>query len=157
MSPSHIQTCFATNHDVAGCERLFKKVESSSTFCNKIITCYAFYRPKANSVCSKWRNLRVWLHSRVILSSQRSVFTQPAATWFFARQILTWVVERATRFATILRSSKQVARFCPPFYRSFKGRITVASCPNFNLPFSCTGIRVTRASQPCNHPIPSVL
>ena len=30
----------------------------------------AFYRPKANLFCSKWRNLRVWRHFRVILFNQ---------------------------------------------------------------------------------------
>ena len=33
---------------VAGCKTFLKKVETSSTSCNTICTCCAFYRPKAN-------------------------------------------------------------------------------------------------------------
>ena len=44
---THVPTCLATNQDVGGCEKLLQKVESSSTFCNKICACCAFYRPKA--------------------------------------------------------------------------------------------------------------
>ena len=33
-------------------------------------TCCTFYRPKANLFYSKWRNLRVWRHFRVILFNQ---------------------------------------------------------------------------------------
>ena len=49
-----VQTCLATKEVVAGCEKLLQKVESSSTFCNKICTCCAFYRFKANLFCNKW-------------------------------------------------------------------------------------------------------
>ena len=44
-----------------------------------------------------------------------------ATTWSGARQIWTWVVERATLlFNTFCRNvAKQVARFCCPFYRRF--------------------------------------
>ena len=41
------QTCPATNQVAAGCEKLLQNVESSNTFCNKLCTCCAFYRPKA--------------------------------------------------------------------------------------------------------------
>ena len=40
---AHIQTCFATNQVVAGCEKFLQKVESSSNFCNKICKCCVFY------------------------------------------------------------------------------------------------------------------
>ena len=40
------QTSLATNHRVVvGCKKLLQKVESSSTLCNKICSCWAFYRP----------------------------------------------------------------------------------------------------------------
>ena len=42
----------------------------------KVFSSCAFYRPKANLFCSKWRNSRVWRDSRVILSNQKSVFMQ---------------------------------------------------------------------------------
>ena len=40
------QTCRATNQIVACCKKLLRKVESSSTFCNKTCTCCAFYWPR---------------------------------------------------------------------------------------------------------------
>ena len=36
---THHQTCLVTNQVIAGCEKLLLKVESSSTFYNKICTC----------------------------------------------------------------------------------------------------------------------
>ena len=78
-----------------GCENLLEKVGSSSTFCNKICSCFAFYRLKANLFCRKWRNSRVWHDSRVTLSNQKSVFTQLATTWFAARQV--WFLRGTTR------------------------------------------------------------
>ena len=56
---THVQTYISTKEVVAGCEKLLQKVESSSTFCNKIYTCCAFYRFKANLFCNKW-------HPRVV-------------------------------------------------------------------------------------------
>ena len=51
---THIQICRATNQvSVVGCEKLLLKVESSSTFFNKICSSYAFYRPKANLFFTK--------------------------------------------------------------------------------------------------------
>ena len=50
---------------------LLQKVEISSTFCNKICICCAFYWPKANLFCNKWCNSRIWHDSRVILSNRR--------------------------------------------------------------------------------------
>ena len=51
---THVQTCLATKEVVVGCEKLLQKVESSCTFCNKIRTCCAFCRSKANLFCNKW-------------------------------------------------------------------------------------------------------
>ena len=62
-------------------KNLLQKVESSSTFWNKIWACCAFYLPKANLFCSKWRNSCIWRDSRVILSNQKSVLTQIAASF----------------------------------------------------------------------------
>ena len=118
---THGQTCIATKEVVVGCEKLLQKVESSSTFCNKICTCCASYRPKANLFCNKWRISPVRSDSHVILSNQKSVFKQPAATWFVARQVWTWVVKRATSLlnSSCSNVSKQNALFCCTFYRSF--------------------------------------
>ena len=38
-----------------------RKSDSSSTSCNKKFICCAFYRPKANLYCSKWRRSLAWL------------------------------------------------------------------------------------------------
>ena len=39
-------SCNKINKVVAGCEKLLQKVQSSSTFCNKICTCCAFTGPR---------------------------------------------------------------------------------------------------------------
>ena len=65
-------SCLATTQVVAvvtGFENLFQKVASGSTFSDKICTCCAFYRPKANLFCSK---SRVWRDARVILLNRNS-------------------------------------------------------------------------------------
>ena len=69
-------------------------------------TCCTFYRLNANLFYRKWRNLRVWCHLRVILFNQTN--------W-------TWVIKRATSLFNSCcgNVSKQVARFCCLFYRSF--------------------------------------
>ena len=72
-------------------------------FCNKTCTCCAFYRPKANLFCGKWRKPRVGQDSRVISSNQATVLTQIEAPWFVERQVWTWVVKRATPFSTCLQ------------------------------------------------------
>ena len=46
---THGQTCLAINQVVAGCEKLLQKVESNSTFCDKICLCCPFYRPVVNA------------------------------------------------------------------------------------------------------------
>ena len=45
--PPTNQTRIATNHVVAGCVKLLRKVESGSSLCNNTCICCAFYR------CSK--------------------------------------------------------------------------------------------------------
>ena len=47
-----VEAYLATIQVVAGFKNLLQKVESGPFFCNKIFTCCAFYRPKANSFCS---------------------------------------------------------------------------------------------------------
>ena len=56
-------------------------------FFNKICTCWAFYRPRANFFCSEWRNSRLWRDSRVILCNQKSVFTQSPTTWLLQHRL----------------------------------------------------------------------
>ena len=60
---TYVQTCLAANEVAAGCENLLQKLESTFTFCNKICTCCAFYQPKANLSCRKWRKSGVKLVS----------------------------------------------------------------------------------------------
>ena len=45
-------------------------------FCNKICTCCSFDRRKVNLFCNTWRNSQVLRDSQIILSNQKSVFTQ---------------------------------------------------------------------------------
>ena len=89
---TYVQTCLAANEVAAGCENVLQKLESTFTFYNKIFTFCAFYQPKANLFCRKWRKSGVKRDSRVILSNQKSwLFTQFATTWFVARQVSTSV------------------------------------------------------------------
>ena len=94
------KTCNELNSDVActathdinlfcnksgQCCRLRKVVAESwivvLLFATKSILCCAFYRPKTNLYCSKWRR------SRVILSNQKPVLTKLATSWFVSRQV----------------------------------------------------------------------
>ena len=54
-----------------------------------------------------------------LLSTFCKNFSQPATTWFVARQVGTWEVKRATSFFNLFCSNvaKQVACVCFPFYR----------------------------------------
>ena len=92
--------------------------ESSSTFCNKICTCCAFYTGPRETwmFCSKWRNARVWHNSRVILSNQKLVFTQLATSWFVTRQVWAWVSKtRNIAFQLVLQQCWKTSctLFCP--------------------------------------------
>ena len=51
--------------------------------------------PKA-LFCNKWRESRVWHDSRVILTNQKSVFSQLSTTWFVARWVWMRVVKCTT-------------------------------------------------------------
>ena len=95
--------------------KLSQKVENSSIcFCNKICTCCTSNWLLSNLFCSKWRKSRVWRDFRVIVSNQKSVFTQLLTlTRFVVRQVWTWVVKCPTYEAN------QAARF-------FVVRFTVA-------------------------------
>ena len=87
--------------------KLLQKVENSSIcFCNKICTCCTSNWLLSNLFCSKWRKSRVWRDFRVIVSNQKSVFTQLLTlTRFVVRQVWTWVVKCPTYEAN------QAARF----------------------------------------------
>ena len=79
-------------------------------------TCCAFYPPKANLFCSKWRNPRVRRESRLIVSNQKSVFTRPD---MLRDRFDSWMVTCATSlFSSFCSNAKQVARFRCPFDRS---------------------------------------
>ena len=88
--------------------------ESSSTFCNQICKCCAFYTGPRETwmFCSKWRNARVWHNSRVILSNQKLVFTQLATSWFVTRQVWAWVSKtRNIAFQLVLQQCWKTS--CP--------------------------------------------
>ena len=66
----------------------------------------AFYQPKANLFCRKWRKSGVKRDSGVILSNQKScVFTQFATTWFVARQVSTSVGGKKTSLQQFCKTS----------------------------------------------------
>ena len=72
--PRTNQTCLATNQFVKCCQ-LLQKVESTWVyfyFCNKICTCCASYRHKANLFCNNWRNSHV---QRDSIQSEVSILT----------------------------------------------------------------------------------
>ena len=109
------------NQVVCSCKKLLQKVESSYNFWDKICTSCSFYWPKANLFCSRWRNSSIWYDSFIILSNQKSVFTQLATSWFVARQFWTRGVKRATSLFNSFCSkiAKYFAHFCYPNNRSF--------------------------------------
>ena len=80
---------------------------------SQIYTCCAFYQPKANLFCSKWR---VWCDSRVILSNKKLELPQIATTWCVARQVWTWLVKCAT---SLFNS------FCSKVAKQVVARLTV--------------------------------
>ena len=73
-------------------------------------------------VRSKWSNSLVLRDYRVILSNQKSAFTQLATTLFAGRQV-SFIGGKTRKIAIQLFCSnvaKQIARFCHPFNRSFR-------------------------------------
>ena len=115
---SHVQTCLATNQVVSGCKNLLQKVESSSTFWNKIWACCSFYLPKANLFCSKGRSSCIWRDSRVILYNQKSVFMQIAAC-FVCCKTGKKLGGKTSNIAS-QHVLQQLAHICCPFPRSFR-------------------------------------
>ena len=61
--------------------------EKFFSFCDTICKCCVFYRPNANLFCSKWLDYHVWRDSRIISFNQKTVLTQIATSWFFAKQV----------------------------------------------------------------------
>ena len=138
-------TCFETllqnewNNDVARLTTLESNLSCNKSGCEKLLlneegicTCCAFYWPKANLLCNKWRNTRFWRDSRVILSNQKSVFTQLTTTWVVPRKGWPMVVKRAALLFHSFCSnvSKQAARFCWPLYWSFTRDTTACNIMN---------------------------
>ena len=91
-------------------KRLLQKVESSSTFYNKTYTCCAFYRPDCFAASDV--TLVYGVNSRLLLSNQKSVFTQLAANFICCKTGLN--VGGKTRNIAIQLVVKQVARFRRP-------------------------------------------
>ena len=110
--PPTNKTCHTTNQLVAGCEKLLQRIGRSSNICNKTCPCCAFYQPKANLFCSKWRKFFLWRNSREILGNQGLVFAQLATTWFvagrFKRGCENSQHRLSTRFAAMLQNKLHV-------------------------------------------------
>ena len=71
------KTCLVTNQVVEGSREWLCFLQE-----NLFMLCVSAAHGKL-ILCSKWCNTRVWCDSHSILSSQMSVFTQLATTWFF--------------------------------------------------------------------------
>ena len=115
-----------------------QKVESISTFWNKICTCCAFYQPKANLFCSKWQSDVTSLYGVTpayfyAIRSQYSRKLQQAL--FVARQVWVWVVKRVTSLFNTFGSNGYifVARFTVALETSasFTGFLTLARWATF--------------------------
>jgi len=74
--------------------------------------------PKQTCFAASDVNSRVWRDSRVILSNQKSVFTQHAGTFIYCK--IPFNVGGKTCNIALQHGAKQVARFSFPFYRSFR-------------------------------------
>ena len=72
MLPPTNQACPGTNEEVAGWEKLSQKVETTSTFCSKLFT----YMLRVSLAQGKLVLQHAWRDFRLILSNQKSVFTQ---------------------------------------------------------------------------------
>ena len=89
------------------------------------LSCKKFYQPKVNLFWSKWHNSCVWHDYRVILSNQKSVFTQLAALTSICCKTDLNMGGNKTRIISSLfnmfcsNAAKQVTRFCCPFCCSF--------------------------------------
>ena len=112
---TQIQMCLTTNQVVAGCKTLLQKLESSSPFCNKIYTCWAVQRPKANFFSNKWDNFRVYCDFRVILTNQKLVSHLNSLICCKTALNVNIAIQLVCSNA-----AKQIACFCYPFSRSFK-------------------------------------
>ena len=116
------QTFLATKQVVPLWERFLEKEERSSMFCKKYVHVSRFTDPRQTCFATSDVKSCVWRDSGVILSNQKTVFTQHATTWFDAKRVWTRVVKRGTSlfnsFCSIV--TKQVALVCCPFYRSLK-------------------------------------
>ena len=115
-----------------------QKVESSSTFWNKICTWCAFYQPKANLFCSKWQSDVTSLYGVTpayvyAIRSQYSRKLQQAL--FVARRVWLWVVKRVTSLFNTFGSNGHifVARFTVALetFASFNGFLTLAHWATF--------------------------
>ena len=74
---SHVQGYLATIQVIADFKNLLQKVESRPFFCNKIFTCCAFYRPKANSFWAKRGERGILRAAREAKKIKLSFFSSP--------------------------------------------------------------------------------
>ena len=118
---AHVHTCLVALSGCPGCVKLFQKVESTPSFCNKICSCCSVILPaQVKLACSKWRNSCVWPGFPVILSSEKSVFT-PATLATLATLCCKTGLNVGGEtcniaFQLVLQEcAKQVASFCCPF------------------------------------------
>ena len=111
---SHIQTCCRLRKVVAESTEWFYFLQQNLYMCT-------FYRSKANLFCSRLRNSRVWRDSSVILSNNKSVFAQHAATFTCFKTGFNGGVKKCNiAFEHVLR------QFCKKKFHVVVARFTVA-------------------------------
>lgn len=99
------------------------KVENRSTFCKKISTLRAFYRPKANFLCCSYSDVTsVYCVTPVQFYPIRSQCSHNLHQLNFLQESfeLGWKSEQHSISTSFV--AKQVARFCCLFYPSFKSQ-----------------------------------
>ena len=115
--PPTNQTCLAANQVVAGCEELLQKAERSSTFCNKVCICCAFYRPQGKLATSNITPIYGVTAAFIIHSEVSIHITQIAANQFVLRLVWSWEVKPTTSLfnSSCCNIAQQVARFVACF------------------------------------------
>ena len=97
-------------------------------YATKSVHVARFTGPRQTCLAAQLRNLHVWRDSRVILSNQKSAFTRPAAGNLICCKTGLNGAGKTRNITFCSNDSKQVARYCCPFYRSPRRNWLVKDC-----------------------------
>ena len=119
-----IKPVLQQNQIAASCENFLQKLERSSTYCDKICTCCAFYRPQV-SVRQSCFAVPVWSEFRTILFNQKSVFTHLQQPDLLQERLRTRAVKRATSLCNsfLQQRCKTSCAFLLPVFSKFRDKI----------------------------------